>query len=430
MKRIFPALCLILGFSACERAPEITRDAGPDFSPERVELMPNLPDEVPEPAGPAAEELSGEAHFQIAYTQVISPEQRRFHLAEALRLGHAPALRMALDEWFLRAGWDGVADPHALQEIVEEARASHPELFAQLNPWDAEALEALRLAASAPPFDLRAFLAAHGVEKPNPNEGFMYWVWELAEEASRPGRFGDPDPLRTFQLVSLGGIVPAEIKAAVTEFHVFWQSGEVQAFDLCDYVTSGLGAGFCYERRMRQERTGLVRQTAAALGLPAEDAGLAQLLVEALAYFESQAQHETENHAGGSWHSLRMQQQVDRRMQGFLADLRRVAGGWLPEAGPALEASTVQVDARLQAVMAAMTLDPEWTELLRFSREGFAATQTHWQAFKLETLSFLGAHLPHIDADVWEIWLNQQRIASLESTLRTLRREPGGEVLK
>ena len=75
-----------------------------------------------------------------------------------------------------------------------------------------------------------------------------YDIWELAEEASKGGRFGKPDPELVFNLVMRGGSVPDEFESAVNEVYHNWKNGIVMQFCICDHVVSDVGIGYCSVR--------------------------------------------------------------------------------------------------------------------------------------------------------------------------------------
>jgi hypothetical protein len=93
------------------------------------------------------------------------------------------------------------------------------------------------------PFDAANFIKRYRITEKELKD--KYGVWKLAEEASRGGRFGSPDPKLVLQLVSRGGAVPAELIGAVGDTYQNWKDNKVAEFNICDYVTSGMGQAYC-----------------------------------------------------------------------------------------------------------------------------------------------------------------------------------------
>ncbi len=154
----------------------------------------------------------------------------------------------AFDELLFRANSLTNANPQKALELYEMAKKKNP----SMELFDEEyKLDVMKKCAEAGPFDGEKFIQRYHLQNDaNFSDGF-YYIWELAEEASKGGRFGKPDPKLIFQLISRGGWVPAELEHAVTEFYDYWKKGVVKEFNICDHVTSGYGQNYCSERAER-----------------------------------------------------------------------------------------------------------------------------------------------------------------------------------
>ena len=189
----------------------------------------------------AANKGSAEAHFEIAYKYIVTSEESIYHLSEAAKKGHGRALGYALEKLLFRANSLRQADPQGALSLYYQAKKANP----NINIYDeANKLKIMKMCAEPKEFDVEKFMKEYGVEDEDGEYPF-YDVWELAEEASRGGRFGEPDPELVFNLVIRGSWVPAEMKYAVEEFYNYWKSDIVKEFDVCDYITSRGGISYC-----------------------------------------------------------------------------------------------------------------------------------------------------------------------------------------
>ncbi|MCB0369297.1 MAG: sel1 repeat family protein, partial [Bdellovibrionales bacterium] len=184
----------------------------------------------------AADKGSPEAHFALAYRYRVPREEGIYHFSEAAKKGHGKALGYALEYLLFRADSLEYADPKGALALYYKAKKANPDL----DLYDEEnKLRIMKMCAEAGDFDSEAFCKKYDIQ-PHSNET-LYHVWQIAEEASRGGRFGKPDPELVFQIVIRGGWVPAEVQYAVEETYKNWKNGEVKEFNICDYITSGAG---------------------------------------------------------------------------------------------------------------------------------------------------------------------------------------------
>lgn len=367
----------------------------------------------------AAGEGDIDAHFQLYYRVSLSAEQKDFHLKAAVAGGHVRAFYYALDRYFFRPGREGIATPHELLDLYLEGVVNNPGLAEEMSDWDRQRLATLLLATEAPPFDLREFLEEHGLGHLPDEDSSEYWVWELAEEASVSGRFGEPSALRTFQLITLGGFVPAEKEGAITNFHRLWQDGVVKPFVVCSYVGSGWGMMYCQERQQRKIRADWLAAVEQALG--PDNVHLKAALDSALAsgekYFIDKAVHEEGVSAGGDWFSYKVSLSTDRNLEDFRQSVLRILDGWVPDSEVTLEESSALLDEQLNHVLTAVKENPEFEYLPNVHQEGIMKCHNHWLAFKKDTLHFLSQLYPDLDPAPWEIWMNQTRMEALASVM-------------
>jgi len=188
----------------------------------------------------AAAMNNAEAHFAIAYKFIVSEEERIFHFSEAAKMGHAEALEYVLDALFFRSNSLTDTKPELALEIYNLAKSHNP----SLTIYDEEhKISTIKKSIEADPFDVDEFIKKYKISKGEIS--VPYGIWELAAEASRGGRFVNPNPKLVLQLVSRGGSVPAELMSAIDSVYFNWKKNKVFEFNVCDYVTSRDGISYC-----------------------------------------------------------------------------------------------------------------------------------------------------------------------------------------
>jgi hypothetical protein len=192
----------------------------------------------------AAKLGSAEAHFSLAYKFVVSRPKAIYHFSEAAKKGHPKALAGALDALLFRANSLNLADPKRALNLYYIAKKANP----KLTLYDEKIiLKVMKMCSEPKEFDAAKFIEKYDL--PDNIDRNPYYVWEFAEEASRGGRFGEPDPELVFNLVMRGGWAPAEFVSAVMATYENWKNRVVEKFDICDHVTSHSGSIYCTSRR-------------------------------------------------------------------------------------------------------------------------------------------------------------------------------------
>jgi uncharacterized protein YecT (DUF1311 family) len=198
----------------------------------------------------AADKGSAEAHFQLAYSYVISEKDAIYHYSEAAKQGLKKALDRALDRLFFRANSLELADPKRALDLYYQAKKVNPsiKLFNE-----EEIVQTLQMSVEAGEFDAAAFIQKYNIIIPKQGNDF-YYVWELAEEASKGGRFGKHDPKLVLQLVSRGGFVPSELMGAVRVCYDNWKANKVEEFKIDRFITSGFGFAYVKNREAEKKK--------------------------------------------------------------------------------------------------------------------------------------------------------------------------------
>lgn len=190
----------------------------------------------------AAQAGNAEAHFQLRYRFLLPAGEGTYHVIEAAKKGHEKALDFALDDLFLRAQSTRNAEANLKKadlslalKVYEQAKQANPslELF-----QEQATIETLQNCLEPADFDIESFMKTYNV-------GNDELPWDLAEEASRGGRFGNPDPELVLNLICRGGFVPAELIYAVGDTYKNWKNGTVEEFNGCSYAAGNTSLRSC-----------------------------------------------------------------------------------------------------------------------------------------------------------------------------------------
>lgn len=191
------------------------------------------------------------ADFELYYRYRNSPEDSYKYLRNAAINGHKEAMDYFLDMTIYRAETFKRSNPKdaliVYKEYMKKAKKEHDEKALKQ-------LDFITKCAEVPTLNAREFCEKYGLlYEDNEIQNEWYYIWQLAEEASREdGRFGKPDPTLILQLIICGGFVPAETTSAINEFYEYYKKGEVHEFKIENYVTSGFGINFCSMREQEK----------------------------------------------------------------------------------------------------------------------------------------------------------------------------------
>ena len=379
--------------------------------------------------------LTGALLLVVTHAAAETFEERLSRLEAAADTGDSQAAWRLLEELVLRAESLNHADPeraYAFFVRITDVWRSDPGLDISHHQWQHynAYLEALRMAAEAGPFDAAQFLQKNQLDESNLPMG-GYRTWQLAEQASQ-GHFGEPDPNLVFQLVIRGGEVPSEWKLAVTSLYPKWKAGEPIEFDLCNYVMSAMGVGFCNHRRelaLDHELNVLLDGISRSLP-PAQDHWSADAYEAAMTYFRLKAEHE-EGHGGAPiWKARHMESSIARHKWRFLEWLKERTNLLLPEELidiDGVEAELLDVLKELNNEFAAHSGDADFRGISQDGGlnvqtwEGVEETQEAWHRFRRRTFRLLyGLGGPDF-AEQWQAHLYAERLKVLQSTLSVVQ---------
>ena len=187
---------------------------------------------------------SADAAFKLTYRFIIKDQNIKINFLEfATKKGHSKATENLFETMFSRAETIWLAEPRRMSKIYKRAKEVNP----YLSFYGKESLEKiLKIFPQVPEFDVKKFIKKYKIVNSKSLGG--YGVLELAEEASKNGRFGKANMLLTLQLIIRGGSVPAEYYGMVFDYYEYWQNNKIVEFDICNYASSKLGIGYCTHR--------------------------------------------------------------------------------------------------------------------------------------------------------------------------------------
>jgi TPR repeat protein/uncharacterized protein YecT (DUF1311 family) len=358
----------------------------------------------------AAKKGSPEAHFAIAYKYSVTPEESIYHFSEAAKRGHDEALDYALDALLFRANSLERANPQKALEIYKQAKKANPKI--KLYDEDVK-LKTIQMSVEPGLFDWKAFCKKYNVA-PHDDEA-MYHVWVIAEEASRGGRFGKPDPKLILQLVSRGGWAPAELEYAVEEVYKNWKSGTAKEFNICDYITSGGGMAFCASRTDdKDEKDRNARLKAIGQNLNERSRKLFYpAYASAVKFIEAKASNE-EGHGGSGRGAWIIGSQIEQK-NAYLDLVEKVSTGFKPSPKSSFAEADRKLNETYKKVMGGLKKRADDYNVPRV--DDVRTVQRLWIPYRDATVKLFMAINPAVGEDAWKIWATEVREAQLRGIL-------------
>jgi len=350
---------------------------------------------------------NADGHFNLAYRFELDREKSVFHFSAAARKGHAEALDQCLDLLFFRAVNLSFADPQRAMEIYETAKMNNP--TAEIFEEDRK-VHTLKKCLEAGPFDKDRFLSQYRIKQSDLEQ--PYDVWELAEEASRGGRFGTPNPQLILQLISRGGFVPAELESAVDSAYQNWKANKVFEFNICDFISSGFGMGYCAYRKQELED---IENKARVFKLSKQLENNAGEILQgaynvASKYFETKAWNEELN--GGSGYAAWTVYSIMSQKNNYLNLIEKIRSSNL-DSIQALGDSSIVLNQLYQSIVDTLKKGPITDFNAEVNLEGFQSVQKQWMKYRDSSAYLFSLIAPAVKKQQWINWLTVVRIKEL-----------------
>ncbi len=242
----------------------------------------------------------------------------------------------------------------------------------------------------------------------------LYQIWEVAEQISRNTRYlQQPKNEQTLQLICQGGFAPAEVKYAVLDAYDHWQHQKPFQFDLCQYVTSGVGTAFCTNRFAGEQQLARNnRQEGAIRHLsPSQQTAIKNAVQMANDFFEHKARHE-ELHSGSSHSAFRIES-VSVQNDRYLSQIIDTLSGSEPEDIPALEEADLTLEQTFSNLTQRLKAEPIEDINLEVSAEDLESVQRAWRSYRDQTAALLTSLNPNLTQEDWLGILAAERIRQL-----------------
>jgi uncharacterized protein YecT (DUF1311 family) len=350
---------------------------------------------------------SAQAHYALAYQYTLTPQESVYHFSEAAKKGNQEALEYALDGLFFRANSLIIGDPQKALEVYTAAKKANPTI-----DYDDKKLKAITQCAESKGFNGVTFMQRYGLDDKSLDH--FYSVWELAEEASRKGRFGDANATLVFDLVCRGGEVPNEMELAVDETYAKWKKGSTEEFDLCNSVMSGVGMGYCAQQAQSKADAKRQRQydaLSAKLDMPTKKL---LDLASANAFSYINAKTLMEEGYGGSIAAADIITSQTQQKQEYVDLVVKVQGKFFPSVSVPFAQNDQKLNQIYQQVMKKLgTKKPEYDG--QVSATNIKNVQRQWIAHRDSSAKLFFALNPAVSEENWKSYLTQMRIDDLKA---------------
>lgn len=358
----------------------------------------------------AAEKGSADANFYLAYRYVNSNEKTKNYYAKAALLGHPEALHYALEYMFFGASDLVDVNPTEALDLYRRVKASHP----GMTIYNEEAtVKTLEIAASLPYFDAEEFIRKYNL-KADEDYGAAYYIWELAAAASRGERFENPSSELVMQLIVRGGSAPAEVQLAIQDYYLRMNNSDgLVEFNVCDYITSGFGMGYCASKNEAEEQKRSlekIEELKDSFGL--KNALLDTAYISAMRFIYSKVWNE-EGHDGSGIVAWALSSLSEQR-KSYLAFLSDINSGIIPVVSGSLVDNDSLLNIIYKELYRSLEKDPINGMRYTIDAAGFKETQRLWLKYRDTNTELLMAVSTYKDEDFWNNYFTIQRLEQFE----------------
>ncbi|HEY3277025.1 MAG TPA: lysozyme inhibitor LprI family protein [Syntrophorhabdaceae bacterium] len=361
---------------------------------------------------------SAEAHYRLAVGCHMIREERIRHYSEAAKSGHVKAFEEALDMLLFQANSLTETEPQIALNLYLNVKKANPKLNTRY--YEEEWVRTIKMCAEAKGFDASQFMKKYGINKAKCE---FYSIWELAEEASGGGRFGQPDPELVFNLVMRGGWSPVELISAVKETYGNWKNGTVKKFDICDYVQSGYGQSYCAaqkEEEDREEENSRYEELKAKLNKKGREL-LGKALRSADKFFEERAENE-EGFRCGTAHAARVLSSRKEHGDEYLSLVEKVLKNrFMPSPEDSLRVADQKLNKIYQDISDKLKKDENSPRACVPTREEIKTVQRLWITYRDASTRLFVSINPAVNETTWKSWLTERRQKELESVLELVQ---------
>jgi len=245
---------------------------------------------------------------------------------------------------------------------------------------------------------------------------------EIAEEASRGGRFGKANPRLILQLVCYTGVIPFDFESVVEDTYNNWKKGIVKELDLCDYTMSGSSTSICASRANevdKKDRELKLKELEGRLGN-----GSSQLLREAydsaVKFIEAKAYLE-EGHDGSSVGAMIIASEMEQQ-HAYLQLISKIIDGFKPTVSNDFDKTNQKLNKTYKELIEGIKVMDGSVRLLP-SVAALQINQNLWTRYRDASVKLFKSINPSVDTDLWKSWLTEQREGELNAIFSLF---PGG----
>jgi uncharacterized protein YecT (DUF1311 family) len=360
----------------------------------------------------AAAMNNGDAHFAIAYKFIVTDDESVYHFSVAAKLGNAEALGYALDELFFRAGSLTRASPEKAYALYQQAKKNNP----SMKIYDEEEMiSTIKKALEPGPFDATHFIKKYKITDEELAD--EYGVWELAQQASRGGRFGPPNPELVLQLVSRGGVVPAELIGAIGDTYQNWKNNKIDEFNICDYVTSGMGQAYCSAIDIKEADARFLIEIKDVSSKLKNNGGvlLPNAFRLASKFIEEKAWKE--EGSDGSGYIAWANESIIKQKTDYLELVKKINNNVGLDSIVAVENADKELNNTYRKVLDSLTKKPMEDFKLPITAENVRSVQRRWILYRDSSAKLFAQIAPSVNENTWRRWLTEIRTKQLEEIL-------------
>lgn len=361
----------------------------------------------------ASKNNSAQAHFKLAYQYVVNKKDAIYHYSQAAKLGHSEALHYALEELFFRGNDLIFANPKKALEVYNIAKKNNNKItfYDEKN-----SIEILKIASKVPLLNGEQFIKKYQLEKNKDFKNDSYFIWKLAEKASRGEIFSNPSPKLVLQLIIKGGFVPAELKSAVFDYYDIWKNKkELVEFNICNYVTSGYGMSLCAKRQEKNENIKIEKDLSTLLNdiNPSNKELLYSSYKTTSKYLDTKVWNE-EGHDGSGyvqWATSSLLEQKNEHMK----FIKKIANGFIPAIKGSLSKNDKILNKKYKEIKKELKKNPISGMRMSITEEMFTQVQKSWLEYRDINVKLYSSISSEKDMNYWKNYITIQRIKDYNS---------------
>jgi uncharacterized protein YecT (DUF1311 family) len=268
------------------------------------------------------------------------------------------------------------------------------------------------------PFDAAEFLEKYDIRNHNYYEE-PYFIWSLAEEACRGGRFGKPNRLLAFQLVIRGDPgCASEFTSAVEEALRKWQNNEPYQFAIEDHVhTTWCHKFFSAREHCKVNQLCKSKMTELDASLLTSEPGKAIVAYDQYAVFVEEKAYNEEGH-DGSGRGIWATDSIIKHKKEYVKLANSVAKGFRPASEQSYEVADRKLNKVYKALIADLKKSPLRTGAgIAFTHEEIIAVQRLWIPYRDSTAGLFSVLNSDVGVMAWKTWMTGKRTEQLEELI-------------